>query len=196
MFICIAGMPGSGKGVVTRAAKDLGLPVIVMGDFIRREAARRGLEATPENMNKLAKMLREEQGKDVIARLVLEEADKISSEVIVVDGVRSLEEVNKLQERGRVIIIAVHASPRTRFKRLLERRRPGDPSTWREFIERDMVELGFGLGNVIALADYMIINEGDEEEAYTRALQILGEILDGKDKSGSRGKTYRRREQG
>ena len=38
---------------------------------------------------------------------------------------------------------------------------------------RDLVELSFGIGDVIALADYMIVNEGSIEEAYKSAREIL-----------------------
>lgn len=86
---------------------------------------------------------------------------------------RSLAEVEEFRKHGRVVIIAVHASPETRFKRLLKRGRPGDPGSYKEFAERDRTELEFGIGNVIALADYMIVNESSIEEAKAKALELL-----------------------
>ena len=35
--IGIVGMPASGKGEVSRIARDLGIPVVVMGDAIREK---------------------------------------------------------------------------------------------------------------------------------------------------------------
>lgn len=177
LIICIAGMPGSGKGVVSEAARRVGLPVYVMGDVVREEAARRGLEFTPENLSMVASKLREEEGPAAVARRVAEKMVGSGSDVVVVDGVRSLYEVEELSRIGRVVIVAVHASPRTRFERIRRRGRPGDPRTWEEFRERDLVELGFGLGSVIALADYMLVNEGGREEAYREARRILEEAV-------------------
>lgn len=57
------------------------------------------------------------------------------------------------------MILGIHASPARRFKLLKERGRPDDPRTFNEFVERDMLELGLGIGSVIALSDVMIVNE-------------------------------------
>ncbi|MCD6114561.1 MAG: dephospho-CoA kinase, partial [Thermoprotei archaeon] len=59
-----------------------------------------------------------------------------------------------------------------------KRSRPGDPKTWEEFVERDLVELSFGLGNVIALADYMIVNEGSLSELRREAEKVLEKCLE------------------
>ena len=61
-------------------------------------------------------------------------------------------------------IVAVHASPETRFTRLSNRRRSDDPNAWEVFHERDMRELSVGLGNVIAMAEQMIVNDTNVED--------------------------------
>lgn len=178
LVICVVGMPASGKTIVIDKARKLGIPVIVMGDVVREEAARRGMPLTPSNLNLVAKDLRVKEGKDAIAKRCLEKIRALNTDVIAIDGVRSLEELNYFRKHlGVTIIIAVHASPKTRFQRIINRNRPGDPRTWKEFVERDMVELGFGLGNVIALADYMIINEERKEDAEKKADEILRKLL-------------------
>ncbi len=185
-IICITGMPGSGKGVVAQVAKSKGIPVFVMGDVVREEATRRNLPHKPEVLNMIARELREKEGLDAVAKRLATKIEKISENVVVVDGVRSLHEVNVFKKYGDVVIIAVHASPKTRFKRILSRKRPGDPKTWEEFVERDFTELEFGVGNVIALADYMIVNEGDINNTISIANKILDEVLGiGQDKSRS-----------
>ncbi len=180
LVIVVAGMPGSGKSVVSKAARELGLPVYVMGDVVREEAARRGLEPTPANLNMVAKSLREEYGLTVVAERTAQKFRE-GEEAVLVDGVRSLDEVKVFQRYGDVVIIAVHASPRTRFERIRRRNRPGDPRTWEEFVARDMTELGFGIGNVIALADYMIVNEEKSlDEVLEEAKNMLREKILGK----------------
>jgi len=182
MIICVAGMPGSGKSIVAKAAKELGIPVYVMGDVVREEARRRGLELTPENLNKTASLLRREEGLDAVARRLVSLIKDLK--IVLVDGVRSLHEVNVFREHGDVVIIGVHASPKTRFKRIIKRKRPGDARSWDEFVERDMVELGFGVGDVIALADYMLVNEGSPGRIKNRARRILEKLIkNGVDKS-------------
>ncbi len=179
-------MPGSGKSVVSEAARSLGIPVLVMGDVVREEARRRGIEPTPRNLVELARRLREEYGEAVIAERLAERVRELLGKghrVVVVDGVRSRRELQVFEKVARTVTIAVHASPRTRFERLRRRGRPDDPKTWEEFRRRDEVELGFGLGEVIALADYMIVNEGGYAEARMEAEKLLRRVLEcGEDK--------------
>ncbi|MEM1831309.1 MAG: hypothetical protein QXJ97_07260 [Desulfurococcaceae archaeon] len=80
-------------------------------------------------------------------------------------------------ELGDAVVVAVHASPRTRYERLRARRRPGNPETYEEFKRRDMVELGFGLSSVIALADHVIVNEGSIEETRECVRRILEHLV-------------------
>ncbi|AEM37915.1 dephospho-CoA kinase, CoaE [Pyrolobus fumarii 1A] len=181
-FVLIAGMPGAGKSIVARVARELGLPVFTMGDVVREEVRRRGLEPTPANMNKVATELRKLYGKTVIAERTLDAIKKsgIRDGIIVIDGVRSLEEVDVFSSYAPVTIVAVHASPKTRFERLRARGRPGDPRTWEEFRARDLMELGFGLGNVIALADYMLVNDGVTlDEFVSQAKRLLEAMIRG-----------------
>lgn len=173
-------MPGAGKSVfVEVATREFNIPAYTMGDVIREETLRRYGVLKYEYMLETARRLREEYGLDYVAVKTYEKIDK-SRGVALVDGVRSLAEVEYFRKKAQAVIVAIHASPRTRFDRLVKRGRPGDPRTWEEFVKRDMVELEFGIGNVIALADYMIVNEGDITEAREKSRKVLKHILGGK----------------
>lgn len=180
-FILVAGLPGAGKSIVASVAAKLGLPVYTMGDVVREEVKRRGLEPRPENFNRVARELRERYGPSVIAERTLERIERDGARgVILIDGVRSLDEVRVFRRHGPAVILAVHASPRTRFERLRSRGRPGDPKTWDEFEKRDLTELSFGLGHVIALADYMLVNERLSRNEFEEvAAATLREVIRG-----------------
>lgn len=161
-LFCITGMPGSGKSVVSETARSLGLNVVIMGDIIREEAEVRGIKRTPESLGRLMLKLRKEEGNDVVAKRCL--AKLSHTEVAVVEGLRSIEELNFFRRNTKVCLVAVHASPLARFRRLLERGRPDDPKDLKTFNERDMRELQVGIGSVIALADKVFINESTLED--------------------------------
>ncbi len=72
--------------------------------------------------------------------------------------------------------MAIHASPKTRFQRLLSRGRSDDPKTWETFYERDNRELNVGLGHVIALADTVVVNESTIGELQSSLKVILGKL--------------------
>jgi len=161
-------MPGSGKSLVVSSIKHLADMSISMGDVIRREAVKRGIKPTSKSLMELAKEVRKEYGSNYVAMEVVKEVSKSGAKVVVVDGVRSLDEVNTFKKFGDVYIIAIHSSPKTRFLRLSARGREGDPKDWYEFVGRDMAELELGVGSVIALADLMIVNEDLSVEDLTK----------------------------
>lgn len=177
IVVAVTGMPGSGKSTVARViARRLGYPLISMGDIVREEVARRGLEVNVQNIERVARELRVERGPGVVAEIVVEKARSLNSPGIVVDGVRSLDEIRILSRLGKVYIVAVHSPPSLRFKRLLERGREGDVVSWEDFRLRDEANLELGVGNVIALADYMIVNDSSLEELVEEAERVAGEI--------------------
>jgi len=174
ILIGTAGMPGAGKDTVKRVVQKLGLPVVVMGDEVRAEAKRKGLTITPENLGEIMLQLRKKEGPAAVAKRCIPKIKAMESSVVFIDGIRSLHEIEEFKkEFPDFRILAVHASPKTRFKRLLKRGRRDDPQSWEGFMERDRRELKVGLGAVIATADYMVINEGTKRELEANLMKLL-----------------------
>ena len=160
VVVGVAGMPGAGKATVKATAEDMGCSVVVMGDEIRQETRRRGLEPTPENIGKVMLQLREEEGAATVARRCIPRIEGAKTSGVFLDGVRSLDEVGEFKRHFQdFVLVAVHSSPETRFQRLSKRKRSDDPEGWDVFCQRDLRELSVGQGDVIAVADYMIVNE-------------------------------------
>jgi len=177
LVVCLAGMPGAGKSVVVNVARANGYGVVVMGDEVREEARRRGLEPTPENLGRVMLELRRLEGEAAVARRCIAKIVGRAEGKVIVDGVRSLAEVEEFKRHfPKFTLIAVHSSPETRFKRLFHRQRSDDPKNWEIFCERDMRELSVGLGNAIAMAEYMIVNEGSLEAAKKQAAMVLKRV--------------------
>lgn len=174
IVVCLAGMPGSGKSLVVKAAQKEGYAVVVMGDVIREETKKRGLKPTPKNMGKIMLKLREEGGNSIIAKRCISRIEQQKSIKVIVDGVRSLSEVDAFKARfSKFSLMAVHASPEIRFNRLYRRRRSDDPNRWELFHERDMRELSVGLGNAIAIAEHLIINENNRNDTKAKVKESL-----------------------
>ena len=170
IVVGLAGMPGSGKSLVVDAAAEMGYGVVVMGDVIREETQKRGLELNPKNIGRVMLELRKKGGASVVADRCIKKIKKLESEKVIVDGLRSLSEVAAFKKRfPNFSLMAVYASPETRFNRIYRRQRSDDPDGWELFNERDMRELGVGLGDVIAMAEYLIINEHSKGKSNTKA---------------------------
>jgi dephospho-CoA kinase len=78
---------------------------------------------------------------------------------VVVDGIRSIMEVEMFKRAGPALLLAIQASRRRRFELLRARGRSDDPLTIESFNSRDERELSIGIGTAIALADEVITNE-------------------------------------
>jgi len=177
LVLGVAGMPGSGKSLVVRVAKENGYDAVVMGDVVRQEARRKNLEPNPENIGKIMLELREKDGKGVIARRCIPKVEETKRHKVVVDGIRSLEEVEEFRKRFPMFsLIAICSSPETRFRRLYRRQRSDDADGWDVFHERDMRELGVGLGNAIAMAEYTVVNEEALDVVRSRVKHVLRKV--------------------
>ncbi|MEE9164191.1 MAG: hypothetical protein V3U17_05305, partial [Thermoplasmata archaeon] len=96
----------------------------------------------------------------------------------VIDGLRSLEELDAFAARFvDLVIVAVHASQATRYRRIAERARSDDITSEGAFRRRDRRELRWGLGGVIALADEVVVNEGDLAKFQAQAVAILVRVF-------------------
>src|SRR5579863_9117382 len=158
LIVCLTGMPGAGKTTIAEGLKSKGFDKITMGDAVRAEATRRKIEPTGSNLGKLMIELREKNGPGAVAELIVDDIKNSKSDVVLVDGVRSLAEVNVLKKIGTVKVLAIHASGDIRYKFLTERSRSDAPSDREDFTKRDSREIGVGMSESIALADETISN--------------------------------------
>ena len=177
IVVGLAGMPGSGKSLVVDTAKELGYAIVIMGDVIREETLKLGLDLTPQNVGKVMLQLRADGGVAVVAQRCIPKIEAKENSKVLIDGIRSLYEVEAFKTHfAKFSIAAIHASPEIRFARLSSRRRSDDSNGWVVFNERDIRELSVGLGNEIAMAEQMIINDASIEEVKVRISEALRRI--------------------
>ena len=93
---------------------------------------------------------------------------------IVVDGIRSVPEVEILRTVGEVKLLAIHASANTRFDHLKKRARGDAPLSENDFGTRDKRELNVGISEAIAMSDEMLSNNNlTIEELKRNAFEIV-----------------------
>lgn len=173
-LILIAGLPGSGKSTVSRIlANNYKLPVVSMGDCVREEAKKEGVKEELKSMKEFMIELRKKYGKDFVAKLTSRKIERMKEKVIVVDGIRSKEELEFFKNRyEKVFLLVIHSDINTRFKRLAKRRRPDDPKSLEELKMRDEAELSLGLREIMK-EDIRIINEGSIKELEDLVNEII-----------------------
>lgn len=122
--------------------------------------------------------LRDFYENDVLAvqtlKLVL--ADK--KELVVVESIRHPEEVELLKQ-FEARIIAVDATPENRFRYMRLRNRPGDPTTYEEFLKLDEREFTYRSENAIYIpgcmqtAEVTIYNNGSLHDLKMKTCGII-----------------------
>ncbi len=173
--VSIVGMAGAGKSEVARLFAENGFTRIRFGDVTDGEVRRRGLALNEANERLVRELLRQEHGMSAYAKLNLPRIDSaLKSSNVVIDGLYSWEEYTFLKKYygDDLYIIAVWASPKTRYERLGGRgeRRLTQP----EAFERDRAELeNLNKGGPIAMADFTITNESSVEELKRKVERII-----------------------
>ena len=137
-------MPASGKSEAVQLAKETGLPVIRMGDMVWEETKRQGRALTDKNVGDVANHMREQHGMDIWAKRTVEKIRTMKpSSLLVIDGVRNLEELLFFKkELGEdFFVIAIDATEEQRRKRAVMRGRTDDSKDVKELEERDKREI-------------------------------------------------------
>lgn len=178
--IGVVGMPASGKGEFSKIAAGMGIPVIVMGDMIRKAVREAGLEPNDTNFGATANRLRAEHGMDAIARLCIPEIRNQAAPLVLIDGIRGDTEIALFRKNfSGFTVISIDSAFDKRLERIAARARSDDFTTADALHNRDERELGWGLGNALKMADLHLKNEGTLEE-FTRAVQdLLGRLGQG-----------------
>ena len=175
------GLPGSGKGEFADVARNAGVPVVTMGDVIRQACRDRGLDPA-DHHGEVAQALREENGPAAIAEQSLphirEHLAEDDTDTVVVDGLRSMVEVNAFTEEfgDEFSIVSIEAPFDLRAERLGDRGRDGTDTDLEALRDRDERELGFGMGDVMDAADYRIENTDSLDAFRSEARELLSQV--------------------
>jgi dephospho-CoA kinase len=194
--IVLAGLPGSGKSEASEIAKLMGIPVIIMGDVIRSETAKRGLKPNSQNIGLVATELRAKNGDDVVLQRSWPKISEALSKhnIVMIDGMRSIAEKDALVELmgKKPEILAIIASEEIRNLRLIGRGRSDDMKAEKVtnntnkvgkensnimpisgVSERDKREKGWGVEELLEEANFKIVNEDSVESFRINVKELL-----------------------
>jgi len=175
-ILVTTGMPGSGKEEFLKCCESRGAKIIRMGDIVRAKAREFGLDPSDSSVGTLANEERKRYGMDIWAKRTI---PFVGGDLVIIDGTRGPDEIRAFRHAfgDDLRVIAIHACAKTRFERQLARGRSDLPMTRAGFNLRDRRELDWGLGEAIALADYMIVNESSLKDLKKSVDSLLDSIL-------------------
>ena len=175
-ILVTTGMPGSGKEGFLKRGEARDGKIVRMGDIVREKTKEFGMDSSDTSVGTLANDERKRCGMDIWAKRTI---PFVGGDLVVIDGTRGPAEIQAFKHAfgENLKVVAVHSSPKTRFERLKSRGRPDSPMTYSEFENRDFRELAWGLGEAIALADYMVVNESSLEDLKVQVDALLDRIV-------------------
>ncbi len=179
IILAFVGMPGSSK---TQIAKEHFRTAqhIELSNAIANELLKTGKALTPSNFSNMAKELRDKYGPYVILeRSLTNIPSQLEEGIVIIDGLRTRDEWRWLIDHfENSFLVAIHSSPKVRYERLLknkldayeDRNNKQPPMNIEECEHLDSKNLELGVGDLISIADYVIIN--DEFQEYKLAHQV------------------------
>lgn len=168
-LIGLTGTNGAGKGTAAGFFRQNGYAYFSLSDLIREGLAKRGQEATRDNLIKMGNHLRQSYGSDVLARRILKKIQRKS----VIDSIRNPQEVELLRRQENFILLAIEAPVELRYERVKKRGRNESASSLQEFRRKEAEEMtgqerGQQLQTCLQMADQTIINDGSLEAFYQK----------------------------
>ena len=187
-IVCVVGMPGAGKSLVSDELVKQGFLYIRFGQITLDKVRGLGLAVTEDNEKRIREDLRKKHGMAAFAVLNIPKIDKLlEKSQVVVDGLYSWSEYKILKEKygERMYVLAVYAPPKMRSKRLKERKlERGDkdqrfrPLEGKETRARDYAEIeNLEKGGPIAMADFTIVNTGTIVQLKKQVKEIIKDVI-------------------
>jgi len=209
-IVVTVGMPGSGKSSHPKKfGEKYGFPLLETHTPLYEELKKGGLEATIENIKKVTKEIKKISDSYLTEKLIEMVNTRFKDKKLVfLSGLRSpteIELLNKEYGEENVYVIAFVASRMSRYNRHAHPKEGFDfvgkssremekkekeklkedqiMADFKGFIKKDEKDLGWGLGDVIALAEYYIVTESERhpkrsyEESHRDFEEMIKEIL-------------------
>ncbi len=181
LIIGITGTNGAGKGtVVEYLVKQKGFKHFSASGLIRDEIIKRKMPVNRDNMIIVGNDLRAKNGAGYIAEELIRRAS-INKVNCIIESIRTLGEVDKLREKGG-ILLAIDANEELRYKRILLRGGDKDKVSFEQFLAQEKGEMQSVDPNKQNLltckkeADYLIENNGTIDDLNQKIEELLIKI--------------------
>lgn len=180
IILGIAGEMGCGKGAIAKhILQNYNANSHKFSQIFRDILDRIYVEQSRENISKLSLVLRKNFGEDILAKSMYHDAYNDQHDVVVIDGVRRLEDLAYLKEIPEFKLIYIEADMQTRYERLVKRgENPEDATKTFEQFQRDHhLDADARIVDLKNYADRVIQNDGTYPELYAQVDEIVGHYL-------------------
>lgn len=179
IIIGLVGPVASGKDVSKKYIEEHhGASSYKFSTVLRDILNRLYLPITRENMQDLSLDLRNRFGSDILAKVITADAKSDKGEIVIVDGVRRMDDIIHLSNLPEFKLISIEADINIRYERMkLRNENEGDANkTFAEFENDCQKEAEQEIPIVVSHAAYHLDNNGTLENLYAQIDKIITEI--------------------
>jgi dephospho-CoA kinase len=180
IVIGLVGEMASGKDVVKRyLGEKYDAKHCKFSTPLRDVLSRLCIEISRDNIIDLSTILRERYGQDLLAKVIAHDASALDSDIVVVDGVRRLDDIQHLSVLPHFKLVRVDADSKIRYERMkLRNENVGDAEkTYSEFMEDHERETEATIPGVMEKAQYSVNNDGSLEDLYKQIDSVVEKFL-------------------
>ena len=180
LIIGLVGRQGSGKGTVSKILEsNYGAKVFRFSAILGEVLDRVAVERSRANLIKISEVLRSAFGEDVLAYAIERDAATADSDIVVIDGVRRLDDIVALEPMPQFILVEIVAPAETRYGRITKRtEKPGESHiTFEEFLNvENTAPTEITIPDVEARAQFKIDNSGTADSLKTNVDEMMAKL--------------------
>jgi len=180
IILGLVGPIASGKGTVKKYIEEkYNSKDCRFSTALRDVLNRISVPVNRENMQQVSTVLRQTFGEDLLAKIIVEDAKNLESDIIIIDGVRRKVDIKYLEEMDNFFLVAINAEAKIRYERMIARNENlGDQDkSYEQFLADHEAEADKEVPVVMKEADFTIDNSGDIALLHSQIEEIISKIL-------------------
>lgn len=137
------------------------------------------VDQSRKNISTLSLILRKNFGEDVLAKSMYHDVQNDSHDIVVIDGVRRIEDIVYLRELPEFKLVFINADMQTCYERSVKRgENAGDTTkTFEEFKRDHEADADARIVDMKNYADHVIENDGTYQELYAQVDEVIKQNL-------------------
>ncbi|MEO5928106.1 MAG: nucleoside monophosphate kinase [Patescibacteria group bacterium] len=179
IVIGLVGRKGSGKGTVARLIKDrYGATIYRFSDLLRDILDSLYIDKSRDNLIHLSEILRDGFGQTILRDAMVKQVQQDPSRLVVIDGIRRLDDLSRLDELGDFHLVDVTAPIELRYERIQQRVENAGESTdtMEQFQATETAPTEITIADVEARAQEKIENLGSYDDLATKVDDLVNRI--------------------
>ncbi|EKE19437.1 MAG: hypothetical protein ACD_9C00018G0001 [uncultured bacterium] len=176
LILGIVGEMSSGKGAICKhVVENYNAGSHKFSQILRDILDRVYVDQSRENISTLSLTLRKNFGEDVLAKSMYNDAKNDEHEIVVIDGVRRLEDIVYLKELPEFKLIYIDANIETRYQRMVARgENVGDATkTFQQFEREHELNADAYIRDLKNYASEIVDNNGTYADLYKQIDEII-----------------------